>query len=133
MKVRFLMAAGAALLMPLGALAAIDPVEAPAGTAPQQAPAENPYADFNKRVQEKLHELGFYSGPVNGDFGPNTQAALAQFQLSIPLPASGSLDEQTVAALGLERDDSAASVGSSGEPTGAMPQQPAAESSPNPS
>ncbi|MGH8668558.1 MAG: peptidoglycan-binding domain-containing protein [Burkholderiales bacterium] len=133
MNVRFLMAAGAALLMPLGALAAIDAVEAPAGTAPQQAPAESPYAGFNKQVQEKLQQLGFYSGPLNGDFGPNTQAALAQFQLSVPLPASGSLDEQTVAALGIGRDDPAASAGQSAEPTDAMPQQPAAEAAPNPS
>jgi peptidoglycan hydrolase-like protein with peptidoglycan-binding domain len=54
-------------------------------------------------VQEKLRERGFYAGPINGDIGPNTQAALAQFQLSIPLPASGQLDDQTLAALGIER------------------------------
>ena len=41
-----------------------------------------PYAEFNKRVQQKLQELGFDAGPVNGDFGSKTQAALAQFQLA---------------------------------------------------
>jgi hypothetical protein len=63
----------------------------------------DPYAGVNKQAQERLRALGFYSGPVNGDIGPNTQAAIAQFQLSVPLPASGSLDEATLAALGVER------------------------------
>jgi peptidoglycan hydrolase-like protein with peptidoglycan-binding domain len=111
MKALFLVAAMAASLMPVGVLAAIDPVEAPAGSAPQQAPTENPYAGLNKRVQEKLRDLGFYSGPVNGDFGSNTQAALAQFQLSVPLPASGSLDEHTIAALGIPPEEPTAAAG----------------------
>ena len=34
--------------------------------------------DFVKQAQERLKLLGFYEGPVNGDFGPYTQAALAQ-------------------------------------------------------
>jgi peptidoglycan hydrolase-like protein with peptidoglycan-binding domain len=92
------------LLLPLGAVAAEEPVTQPAenrdGAAQQ---AVDPYIDFNKRVQERLTALGFYTGPINGDIGPNSQAALAQFQLSLPLPASGALDDQTVAALGLER------------------------------
>jgi peptidoglycan hydrolase-like protein with peptidoglycan-binding domain len=54
--------------------------------------------------------LGFYTGPINGDIGPNSQAALAQFQLSVPLPASGALDDQTIAALGLERSMQAPAV-----------------------
>ena len=92
------------LLLPLGAVAAEEPVTQPAENrdgATQQA--ADPYIDFNKRVQERLTALGFYTGPINGDIGPNSQAALAQFQLSVPLPASGALDDQTVAALGLER------------------------------
>jgi peptidoglycan hydrolase-like protein with peptidoglycan-binding domain len=58
----------------------------------QQA-SPGPHIDFNKRVQEKLRALGFYTGPVNGDIGPYTQAALAQFQLSVPISASGQLDD----------------------------------------
>ena len=57
----------------------------------------------NKRVQEKLRALGFYTGPVNGDIGPYTRLH-SRTQLSVPIPASGQLDEQTVAALGIERD-----------------------------
>lgn len=59
--------------------------------------------DLVSQMQERLRELGFYSGPVNGDFGPYTQAALVQFQLSVPVPASGQLDPPTLEALGLER------------------------------
>ena len=64
--------------------------------------------DFVKQAQERLKVLGFYDGPVNGDFGPYTQAALAQFQLANVLPASGSLDAETSFALGIARDASAA-------------------------
>jgi peptidoglycan hydrolase-like protein with peptidoglycan-binding domain len=71
--------------------------------APPQA-ASDPYVEFNKRVQEALKQRGFYDGPINGDIGPNTQAALAQFQLSEVIPASGMLDAQTLEALGVQRE-----------------------------
>jgi peptidoglycan hydrolase-like protein with peptidoglycan-binding domain len=103
MDLRTLIAAGAALLLSAGALGANDSNPPPEQGQPdttQQVPPD-PYADINKQVQGKLQDLGFYSGPVNGDFGFNTQAALAQFQLSVPLPASGMLDGQTLEALGV--------------------------------
>jgi len=53
------------------------------------------------QVQRRLHAHGFDAGPVNGDFGSKTQAALAQFQLSQSLPVSGSLDSSTLNALGV--------------------------------
>jgi peptidoglycan hydrolase-like protein with peptidoglycan-binding domain len=68
--------------------------------------------DFVKEAQERLNALGFDAGPVNGDFGPQTQAALAQFQLSRTLPASGQLDAETSLELGVARDASAAAGGS---------------------
>ncbi len=52
-----------------------------------------------QQVQQKLRALGFDAGPVNGDFGSKTQAALAQFQLARSLPVSGSLDAATLDAL----------------------------------
>ena len=126
---RFLLVA--ALLGPAGVLAAEENPPAPMEQPPQetqpapQVPAD-PYLDLNKQVQEKLQALGFYNGPVNGDFGPYTQAALAQFQLSVPVPASGMLDEQTIAALGMERE-ATASVGASQQPPADQPEQPAAQ------
>jgi peptidoglycan hydrolase-like protein with peptidoglycan-binding domain len=97
MNIRILMLVSAPLLAP-GVFAADEPV-----SSPTEQTSPEPSADINRRVQEKLRERGFYAGPINGDIGPNTQAALAQFQLSIPLPASGQMDDQTLAALGIER------------------------------
>jgi hypothetical protein len=65
--------------------------------------APGPFEDFIKQVQEKLRELGFDAGQVNGDFGLKTQAALAQFQLANVLPVSGALDDQTLLALDVRR------------------------------
>ena len=72
-----------------------------------------PYDEFTKQLQQKLNELGFDAGPVNGDFGWKTQAALAQFQLALLLPASGMLDDATLRELGIQsapadRDSAAA-------------------------
>lgn len=74
----------------------------------------NPYAGLVSRVQAQLRTLGFYAGPVNGEFGSNTQAALAQFQLLSGVPVSGQLDDPTLAELGVEREGAAA--GASSEP-----------------
>lgn len=121
---RTLFIAVAAALLSGGALAANDtdpPAEQPAAEqaqreSPQQlSPA--PYEEINKRVQEKLREAGFYDGPVNGDFGFYTQAALAQFQLSVPLPASGMLDGETLAALGIAPEEPRTSPSAGASPT----------------
>jgi len=71
---------------------------------PVEVSSPGPHSDFISRVQEKLRQLGFDAGPVNGDFGEKTQAALAQFQLSRTIPAGGQLDDLTLAELGVERE-----------------------------
>jgi peptidoglycan hydrolase-like protein with peptidoglycan-binding domain len=63
------------------------------------------YSGLIARVQERLIALGFDPGPVNGYFGAKTQAALAQYQLSVPIPASGSLDDETLSNLGIRRGE----------------------------
>jgi peptidoglycan hydrolase-like protein with peptidoglycan-binding domain len=113
------------LMAPLGATAAgaftaIHPEEA--YPDPTNQPSPDPYTGFVGRVQEKLRELGFDAGPVNGDFGSKTQAALTQFQLSRTIPASGQLDDETLAELGVARDApqptaEASSGGPSAQPT----------------
>jgi len=81
-----------------------------------EVPAEfDPYSGLVSRVQARLRTLGFDAGPINGDFGAKTQAALAQFQLSAGVAASGQLDDPTLAELGVERA-SQASVGSTSAP-----------------
>lgn len=82
---------------------------------PAQAASTDPYTGFIARVQEKLGQLGFAAGPANGDFGEKTQAALGQFQLARDLPVSGQLDTQTLAELGVQREDAQASAGASAD------------------
>lgn len=60
------------------------------------------HADLVRQVQDRLHALGFDAGPANGAITTKTQAAIAQFQLSELLPASGGLDQATLLALGLD-------------------------------
>jgi peptidoglycan hydrolase-like protein with peptidoglycan-binding domain len=130
MNLRIFVATAVLLLAPLGAIAAgpftaLHPEEAHPDPSGRSSP--DPYTGFISRVQEKLRGLGFDAGPVNGDFGAKTQAALAQFQLSRTIPASGQLDEQTLAELGVARDDAQASAGASVEPV-----RPDAEHKPKP-
>ncbi|WP_437571822.1 peptidoglycan-binding protein [Sorangium sp. So ce542] len=50
-------------------------------------------------VQQRLKNLGFDCGAVDGELGPATRRALARFQEHRGLPASGDPDEATRAAL----------------------------------
>jgi peptidoglycan hydrolase-like protein with peptidoglycan-binding domain len=115
---RRLILAACIALAPLGGMAAgaftsLHPEEAIPD--PTEKVFAGTYSDFISRVQEKLHALGFAAGPVNGDFGAKTQAALAQFQLSRAIPASGQLDDPTLAELGVTRDDASAVAGGTAE------------------
>lgn len=93
-----------ALIAPITAMAgtftSLHPEEAHPDDAPLLA-SPGDHADLFREVQQRLHDFGFNPGPVNGDFGAKTQAALAQFQISRDLPASGMLDEKTRVELGL--------------------------------
>jgi peptidoglycan hydrolase-like protein with peptidoglycan-binding domain len=98
-----------------GAFTSLHPEEA--YPDPVGQPSADPYSGFITRVQEKLREAGFDGGPPNGDFGVKTQTALTQFQLSRNVPASGQLDDQTLAELGVQRDAAPASAGATTEPS----------------
>ncbi len=52
-------------------------------------------------AQCALTEKGFFSADIDGCFGPQVAAAVAQFQTSKQLPASGAIDGNTASALGL--------------------------------
>lgn len=106
MNFRLISTAVAAFALSFGALA-------------EDTPAETTV----KLVQEKLHHYGFYTGRIDGDLSGDTQAALTQFQISQQIPASGGLDDETLKALGVrrEQDPSAAAGGSA--PSGASPEQ----------
>jgi peptidoglycan hydrolase-like protein with peptidoglycan-binding domain len=58
-------------------------------------------AEQVKQVQTKLNEAGHDVGPVDGIVGPKTQKGLKGFQTSKGLNASGQIDQETLAALGI--------------------------------
>jgi murein L,D-transpeptidase YcbB/YkuD len=54
-----------------------------------------------EEVQEALKEHGYDPGPVDGVFDAETEAALQSFQYSSGLAATGQLDAETLARLGV--------------------------------
>lgn len=62
-----------------------------------------------KEVQQRLRQLGFYSGADDGIWGRDSQAALERFQQSRGLQVVGQLNQATVATLGLNPNDLLAS------------------------
>lgn len=70
-------------------------------TTTARKPAENPTIKANKEIQQDLTDLGFYSGPINGIYGPVTTAAVKRFQARAGLPTDGIAGPQTMAAINL--------------------------------
>lgn len=50
---------------------------------------------YVKLVQTKLTDLEFYTGPIDGDYGKGTQAAVEKLQKSCDLEETGELDITT--------------------------------------
>lgn len=55
-----------------------------------------------RSVQQKLRELGFYSGSVDGIYGSGTQSAVRAFQRSVGITADGIAGPTTLLYLGLD-------------------------------
>ena len=55
--------------------------------------------DETKGVQQRLQNLGYYGGAIDGQAGTLTQGALAMFQRDEGLPANGRMDDATRDAL----------------------------------
>ena len=68
-------------------------------TTEQQALAP----DMVRDIQRRLSQRGYDAGPADGIYGDSTQSAMKSFQKDQKLRASGQLDEQTLAALGVGR------------------------------
>jgi hypothetical protein len=63
-----------------------------------------PAADATvEAIQERLAQLGYYNGPVDGIFGPTTRDAVANFQIANQLTVTGSLSPDTLQSLGLSQ------------------------------
>lgn len=54
-----------------------------------------------KNIQQKLKELGLYSGNIDGIFGPKTKSAVMNFQKQKGLKVDGIVGAKTMQALGL--------------------------------
>lgn len=57
------------------------------------------YGEQVRAVQQALKSLGYYSGLIDGDFGPMTEAAVRAFQRSASLYVDGEVGPKTYAAL----------------------------------
>ena len=79
-----------------------------------------------KEVQEALREKGHNPGPADGVMGPRTQQALRNFQQANNLQATGTLNAETAAALGVENGQASRASGGtqSQQGTSAKPKQP---------
>jgi peptidoglycan hydrolase-like protein with peptidoglycan-binding domain len=61
-----------------------------------------------RQVQKTLSDRGFRTGGIDGRMGPQTQAALVNFQRAEKLQPSGKLDKPTLMALGVQKADGTA-------------------------
>ena len=52
-------------------------------------------------VQSELRQLGYYAGPIDGSWGPESRSAMAAFQQARGLPASGQPDQASLNALAM--------------------------------
>ncbi|HKS89348.1 MAG TPA: peptidoglycan-binding domain-containing protein [Stellaceae bacterium] len=63
-----------------------------------------PDAQQITQIQQKLDQEGFKAGRPDGKWGPQTARAVKEFQQQNNLPATGRLDEQTLAQLGVNQN-----------------------------
>jgi len=71
-----------------------------------------------RQVQQALKDKGHDPGQIDGIMGPETKEALQSFQQAQGISGSGELDQQTLAALGVQ-GDSLASNTSGSQPSSA--------------
>ena len=64
------------------------------------SPSDDP-AQVVANVQSALQEQGFYQGDIDGVLGPQTRAALAEYQSQQGLEPTGLVDEPTLETLGM--------------------------------
>lgn len=57
------------------------------------------YVETLRRVQKALKAKGFYTGGIDGDYGPGTRTAMAAFQKSIELEPTGLPDQLSLLRL----------------------------------
>jgi peptidoglycan hydrolase-like protein with peptidoglycan-binding domain len=81
-----------------------------AATMASASAADAPYVNSEtvRQAQKTLNDRGFRTGGIDGRMGPQTQAALVNFQRAEKLQPSGKLDKPTLTALGIQKGGAAA-------------------------
>ncbi len=64
-------------------------------------PSPQNLSKMTTRVQEVLTRQGYYKGGVDGISGPQTGAAIIEYQKAQGLPQTGQMDTQTLTRLGI--------------------------------
>lgn len=93
-----------------------DTQSTPQAQAAQSGPQQSQSSDTVKQAQQKLSQAGYDVGSADGVMGPKTQDAIKQLQQDKQLNATGELDQETLAALGVSEES--ASTGSSSSSSG---------------
>jgi murein L,D-transpeptidase YcbB/YkuD len=70
----------------------------------QQGMAQQLSSEQIRQVQQKLQEEGHSPGAIDGQWGPQTQAAVREFQQEKNLTVTGQLDQETLKELGVEAE-----------------------------
>jgi peptidoglycan hydrolase-like protein with peptidoglycan-binding domain len=76
-------------------------------TDAQQAQAVEKMTEYTVALQTDLQQTGYYKGPIDGIYGPQTVDAVTQLQTDSDLPPTGLVDQATALAL----DEKLAAVG----------------------
>ena len=69
--------------------------DAPSMVTPEPALHNGSQGEKVWQLQERLKELGYYTGEVDGQFGPGTREAVVAFQKKNGLDADGLAGEET--------------------------------------
>lgn len=62
-----------------------------------------PSTEAISAAQRRLHDKGFYKGNFDGRMGPETQAAIREYQRNSNLNVTGKLDQATLSRLGVSK------------------------------
>ncbi len=63
--------------------------------------SETAESSLEATVQRALRKRGYYSGPLDGDLGPRSRAAIREYQAEHGLEVSGRVDDPLLQSLGL--------------------------------
>jgi peptidoglycan hydrolase-like protein with peptidoglycan-binding domain len=90
----------------------------------QAAPAPAtvaPTRERTARVQQALKDLGLYPGAVDGLIGPQTRKAVSDYQKTLGMAETGTIDDRLIQALGLGPDRAASAAPPLPAPRAAAP------------